>query len=314
MNTAIVTGPPDGNPPTATLTAPANGATVSGTVTLSANATDDVGVAGVQFRVDGASSGAEDTTAPYSTTWDSRSVANGTHTVSAVARDGAGNLSAASSVTVTVSNAAPTGLVAAYGFNEGAATTVGDSSGFGNGGTAANTTWNPAGRFGKALTFNGSSSMVTVADSSSLDLTNGMTLEAWVNPTTVADWQTVIMKENSPRNDFTYGLMSNTPYGGPGGWVNLGGARAAESPTRLAAGTWTHVAATYDGSNLRFYRNGALVTTLATTGSMVASTGALRIGGNSIWGEWFAGSIDEVRIYNRALTAAQITADMNAAI
>ena len=78
--------------------------------------------------------------------------------------------------------------------------------------------------------------------------------------------------------------------------------------------TWTHVAMTYDGANLRFYQNGTLVTTKATTGAMAVTAGALKIGGDSIWGEWFQGSLDEVRVYNRALTAAEITTDLNTAI
>jgi sugar lactone lactonase YvrE len=77
---------------------------VSGTVTVAASASDDVGVAGVQFQLDGAPLGAEGTTAPYSVGWDTTAAANGTHTVAALARDGAGNASSAS-VTVTVSNA-----------------------------------------------------------------------------------------------------------------------------------------------------------------------------------------------------------------
>ena len=75
--------------------------------------------------------------------------------------------------------------------------------------------------------------------------------------------------------------------------------------------TWSHLAATYDGSNIRLYLNGTLVRTVAATGNMTASTGALRIGGNSIWGEYFAGLIDEAHVYNRALSAAEVTTDMN---
>src|SRR3989338_3897285 len=65
--------------PTVSLTAPADGATVSGTVTISANASDNVGVVGVQFKVDGANVGAEDTTSPYSISWNSTTATNGTH-------------------------------------------------------------------------------------------------------------------------------------------------------------------------------------------------------------------------------------------
>jgi hypothetical protein len=53
------------------------------------------------------------------------------------------------------------------------------------------------------------------------------------------------------------------------------------------------------------------VRSLAAAGAMTVSTGALKLGGNSIWGEWFAGLLDDVRLYNRALTAAQIQADMS---
>src|SRR5262249_43394047 len=82
---------PDTTPPTVSLTSPAGGAAVGGTVSVSANASDDVGVVGVQFLIDGAPLGAEDTAAPYSVSWDTTTVANGSHTLSARARDAAGN-------------------------------------------------------------------------------------------------------------------------------------------------------------------------------------------------------------------------------
>ena len=82
----------DTTPPTVSITAPAAGATVTGDDRRStASASDNVGVVGVQFKLDGANLGAEDTTSPYSVTWDTATVANGTHTLTAVARDAAGN-------------------------------------------------------------------------------------------------------------------------------------------------------------------------------------------------------------------------------
>lgn len=99
--------PADTTPPAVTITAPANGATVSAAVTVTANATDNVGVAGVQFVLDGLSLGAEDTTAPWATSWNTAVSTNGSHTLTAVARDAAGNRATSSSVVVTVSNAAP---------------------------------------------------------------------------------------------------------------------------------------------------------------------------------------------------------------
>jgi hypothetical protein len=99
---------PDTTPPTVSVTAPSAGATPSGIITVSASATDNVGVAGVQFRLDGVSLGAEDTAAPYAVAWDTTTTSNGTHTLTAVARDAAGNRTTSASVTITVSNAAPT--------------------------------------------------------------------------------------------------------------------------------------------------------------------------------------------------------------
>ena len=98
---------PDTTAPAVSITSPAPGATVSGTITVTASASDNRGVAGVQFRLDGANSGAEDTAAPYAVSWDTTTAANGSHTLTAVARDAAGNQTTAEAVTVTVSNGSP---------------------------------------------------------------------------------------------------------------------------------------------------------------------------------------------------------------
>jgi len=98
---------PDFTPPTVQITSPAQGATVSGTITVSASASDNRGVAGVQFQLDGANGGAEDTSQPYTVSWDTRLSANGTHTITAAARDAAGNRATSQPVSVTVDNAAP---------------------------------------------------------------------------------------------------------------------------------------------------------------------------------------------------------------
>lgn len=100
----------DTTPPTVSMTAPANGATVSGTaVTVSATASDNVAVGNVQFLLDGNPVGSPVLQAPYALNWDSTTVANGTHTLSARATDTAGNTTTATAVTVTVNNPVPTG-------------------------------------------------------------------------------------------------------------------------------------------------------------------------------------------------------------
>ena len=103
----------DNSAPTVALTAPSAGAALKGTTTVTASAADNVGVAGVRFFVDGAAIGAEDTVAPYSATWNTTTVANGSHTLTAVARDGVGNTTTSSGITVTVDNSAPTVAVTA---------------------------------------------------------------------------------------------------------------------------------------------------------------------------------------------------------
>jgi hypothetical protein len=205
------------------------------------------------------------------------------------------------------------GLVAAYGFSEGTGTTVADASGNGNTGTISGAAWMTTGRYGSALSFNGTSNRVNINDSASLDLTTGMTLEAWVYPTATSGWRTVIIKEAA--NGLAYALYSSGDTSRPGVYISVGGMdRFAIGTTSLSLSTWAHLAATYDGSTLRLFVNGTQVATQSVTGTIAASASPLRIGGNAVWGEYFAGQIDEVRTYNRALTQAQIQTDMNSAI
>ncbi|MDD1679225.1 MAG: Ig-like domain-containing protein, partial [Methanomicrobiales archaeon] len=107
---------PDTTPPTVSITAPSSGSTVSGSVAVSANASDNVGVSSIQFQLDGANLGAALTKAPYSISWNTASVGNGSHTLAAVAKDAAGNSNSAS-VTVTVSNSATTPAAITLSFN-----------------------------------------------------------------------------------------------------------------------------------------------------------------------------------------------------
>jgi lysophospholipase L1-like esterase len=97
---------PDIIPPTVSITAPTAGATLKGSITLSATSSDNVGVTGVQFTIDGVNTGSSGTTSPYSISWNSAGATDGSHTIAAVASDAAGN-TATSSVSVTVQNAAP---------------------------------------------------------------------------------------------------------------------------------------------------------------------------------------------------------------
>ncbi|WP_028065248.1 N,N-dimethylformamidase beta subunit family domain-containing protein [Solirubrobacter soli] len=306
---SFTTRPPDTTKPSVAMTAPADGATLLGSANLTAAASDDTAVAGVQFKLDGDNLGSEDTSAPYAYTWALAGVPAGPHTLTAVARDTSGNTQTSAPVNVTVD---PTGLVAAYGFEEATGTTVTDSSGKGNTGTLVNGPVRATtGKFGKTITFDGSNDYVNVPDANSLDLTNALTMEAWVNLATAggAAWRTVLMKEQS--GGLAYGMYANTDNNRPSGHVYTSSEVDTRGTAQVAANTWTHLATTYDGTTLRYYVNGVQTSSKAVTGNIVNSTSALRIGGNSVWGEYLSGRIDEVRIYRRVLSAAEITTDMN---
>ena len=107
-NFSLTNAAADTTAPTVSITAPAAGSTVSVTVTVSANASDNVGVAGVQFKIDGTNLGAEVTSAPYSISWNTTTASNGSHALTAVARDAAGTQAVSPAVTITVSNSAVT--------------------------------------------------------------------------------------------------------------------------------------------------------------------------------------------------------------
>lgn len=98
----------DNTPPLVAMTSPASGATVSGAITIAADASDSSGIAAVQFVVDGANFGPEDAAAPYSITWDTTAVSDGSHTITAIARDGSGRTTTAAAVSVRVSNVTET--------------------------------------------------------------------------------------------------------------------------------------------------------------------------------------------------------------
>ena len=175
----------DSTPPSVTITAPAGGSTISATVTINAAAVGQCAVAGVQFLLDDVALGSEDTGAPYAISWNTTTAAAGSHRFAGRARDTAGNLSTSASVTVSVSNgspAPPTGLVAAYAFNEGSGTTIADNAGLGHTGSISGPAWTAVGRFGGGLRFDGVNDVVAVADRPDLDFTSGMTLEAWHLP------------------------------------------------------------------------------------------------------------------------------------
>jgi chitodextrinase len=200
---------------------------------------------------------------------------------------------------------------AAYGLNEGAGASTADASGNGNTGTLTNgPTWT-TGHTGGALLFDGVDDRVRVNDSNSLDLAGAATFEAWVYPTAApAGWRTIMQKEvDAYFFSASGGGSGNQPVSG--GTFNGACCTFVTAPAPLAANTWTHLAATYDGAQIRIFVNGAQVAATAATGTYQVNTSPLWIGGNAVYGEHFKGKLDDLRIYPRALSLAEIQADMN---
>ena len=207
--------------------------------------------------------------------------------------------------------AAPSDLVAAYAFGEGAGTSVGDVSGQGNAGSVIGASWTTAGKFGSALSFNGTSSRVAVPDAAGLDLTAGGDGRGMGLPGGGSDRLAAVVQKE-PDSYFLHASSGAVALRPAGGVTVPGGIPGVYSPTSLPVGTWSHLALTYDGSTLRLYVNGTQVATAAATGAISPSASPLSIGGTATYGEWFNGRIDEVRVYRVALSQAEIQADMAA--
>jgi chitodextrinase len=222
-------------------------------------------------------------------------------------------LPAAAALHTDTASAATAGPVAAYSFDQGSGSVLADQSGNGNGGSISGALWSGSGRFGSALSFDGVDDVVTVADAPELDLSSSLTVEAWVRPSALGFWKTVVMKEQ-PGN-LSYGLFADSDSAQPAGNLHSGSQQIVRGSSAVPLNTWTHLATTYDGATMRIFVNGVLAGSRAQTGAVTVGNGVLRIGGNSVYSnEYFQGLLDEVRVYDRALAASEIQTDMNTAV
>jgi hypothetical protein len=241
--------------------------------------------------------------APTAATTAASFSAAGAYVLRLTASDGA--LSASDDVAITV-NAPPAsgGLVGAWGFDEGAGATLGDSTGNGGTGAVSGATWT-AGKYGQALNFDGND-LVTLGD---LDLTGPFTVMAWMQTRSVhaGGCASLVMKAL----DYGFEICQGRLYAGIGSGTSWT-ARPSVALTSADLNVWKHVALTYDGTTLRFYIGGALVR--SKVGAHSSSNELLRFGRWNSNDEFWNGLIDEVRIYNRRLSRAEVRVDMNTPI
>jgi hypothetical protein len=209
-----------------------------------------------------------------------------------------------------------TGLVGYWNFDEGTGTIAHDSSGNNNDGTIYGATWT-SGKYGNALQFDGIDDSVRIPDSAFLNIAGDkISITAWVKRLGSGTRNGIIVMKQAPPGawDASYGvvisegvintgkigLSLDTGWGWTDHWSN----------SVLNSNEWYHFCGTYDGSKVRIYLNGVLDAEYDVTGNIVPKSGPLSIGHEDAWDpEYFNGLIDEVKVYNRSLSAEEVWAE-----
>ena len=196
--------------------------------------------------------------------------------------------------------------VAYWDFDEGTGTILHDKSGNGNDGTIYGATW-VDGIKGKALSFDGTGDYVDISNDPALVISGNVSLEVWVMIDTLSGLQNIVRKSYAGYN--YYMRLEDDRIAFKCGGLTP---KAVYSTELLETGKWYHFVGVYDGTHLRLYINSRLDSSVVTSGRILTSDESLAIGaisGGST--EYFKGTIDEVRIYNRALSAEEIQAHYN---
>ena len=216
--------------------------------------------------------------------------------------------------TVAKADSDPESLVGYWRFDETTGTTADDSTIYGNDGTVNGATWTTGKEVG-ALSFDGINNNVQLPDSASLSLsTNQVTFTGWIYPTDLSsNWSTLIQRSKTPPTPWFDFQIYTRAWDAPTHYhpvFRMAGAEV-EGDIILQADTWYYITATYDGMAMKFYIDGTLRGTTALVGGVIPDSNEfVWIGGNDLWGEYFAGKIDEFRIYNIALNQDEIQALM----
>jgi len=194
-------------------------------------------------------------------------------------------------------------------FDEGKGDVAKDSSKSGNDGKLVGAPKWVDGKLGKALDFNGTSDYVEVADSDSLDITDSITIVAWIYKRSDAiHGGTIVGKWKQAGDTWSYVLYGLGDTGGgfrlmwtdkPVNQTNL------EGPYQLPNNEWIHYAATYDGSTMRVFANAEEIVNIAANKEINVSVNPVWIG-NDGYQQHFNGVIDEVAIFNVALNESDI--------
>jgi hypothetical protein len=197
-------------------------------------------------------------------------------------------------------------LVGYWKFDEGSGDVAVDSSGYGNDGSIKGTPNWVAGQIGSALDFDGSTNYVEIPHSDSLSITEQITIAAWTNMRSDSSGEMAIVSKGGwAANNLPYEL-TETP-GDVIFWQFYDDSgRDTCSPDSPPVNEWHHIVGTYDGTIFKCYIDGELGEEWEYTGTMPENNLAVMIGRRSTGGTWFNGMIDEVMIFDHALTEDEV--------
>ncbi|WP_445474203.1 disaggregatase related repeat-containing protein [Methanococcoides methylutens] len=247
--------------------------------------------------------------------WNTDDSSSGTHTLEAIVSDGIDETIIQRIITiqdVTTLTPFDKNLIADWKFDENTGTIAVDSSGNNNDGTISGATWTQGIAGNAALSFDGVDDYVDAGNGASLNNPgNQITMEAWVYPTSLSE-SYIISKH--PGDTVTSGynlLITQNKF-----YFRLGDGTTRYqlvSPHGMSTNTWYHVAAVYDGTSMKIYRNGTeLSGSTPFSGNIGANSYNVTIG-KSVSGTSYSwnGDIDDVKIYDRALSGEEILSHYN---
>jgi PKD repeat protein len=168
-------------------------------------------------------------------------------------------------------------------------------------------TWG-SGIDGYALNFDGEDDFLEFV-SSDFDLQSTVTISAWINPSTIANYPRIAGKTHSLDDDpwVIYGLSINTNHKVLLELASPNGTRGyARSISRIPTNEWTHVAGTYDGTSVKIYINGQLEDVRSFSEPLAINSEPFSIARSSYGANYYNGKIDDIRVYNRALNSTEI--------
>jgi type VI protein secretion system component Hcp len=229
--------------------------------------------------------------------------ANTTYNYRVLSRDAAGNLTTSGNFTFKTASAINLGLSAAYAFDEGTGSSSADFSGNGNTATLVNAGWT-RGKFGNAVNLNGNNGYVTAGGAGLPAMNAPQTISYWISfNTKPTSTQPVVCLVDGAQNSLQPGFKESKlgVWQNPGSWLVTG--------TQPSTKTWHHVAYTYDGATHRLYVDGVEVSS-STIGPGSGAATSLSIGRMPGTSDFLKAVVDELRVYNRALSASEIVSLM----